>query len=249
MRPPTVADMTADPSIGIAVPLSFDDLGTPLVDLTFVVVDLETTGGSPSACAITEIGAVKVRGGEVLGEFQSLVNPDMPIPAFISVLTGITDAAVAGAPRIAAVEGVVRLALGTFDLAAELGVSPDDRDALAWSRGALVLASAAARIAPPVDGVTGDVADEGRLRSDVRHGAAVGFTGKLCIHPRQVPVVEAELAPSLDDVRWARSVLDGVEAAGGSAVVVVDGKMVDKPVVDRARRILGATGSDSGDGA
>ncbi len=160
-----------------------------------------------------------------------------------------TAAGVLEAPRIAAGEGVVRLALGTFDLAAELGVSPDDRDALAWSRGALVLASAAARIAPPVDGVTGDVADEGRLRSDVRHGAAVGFTGKLCIHPRQVPVVEAELAPSLDDVRWARSVLEGVEAAGGSAVVVVDGKMVDKPVVDRARRILGATGSDSGDGA
>jgi DNA polymerase-3 subunit epsilon len=87
---------------GVAVPLSFDDLGTPLADLTFVVVDLETTGGSPASCAITEIGAVKVRGGEVLGEFQTLVNPDMPIPAFISVLTGITDAAVAGSPRIGA---------------------------------------------------------------------------------------------------------------------------------------------------
>ena len=51
-------------------------------------------------------------------------------------------------------------------------------------------------------------------------------------------VVEAELAPSEADVRWARSVLDGVEAAGGSAVVVVDGKMVDKPVIERARRLL-----------
>ncbi|MFL6287340.1 MAG: DEDD exonuclease domain-containing protein [Actinomycetes bacterium] len=86
-----------------AVPLSFDDLGTPLADLTFVVVDLETTGGSPASCAITEIGAVKVCGGEVLGEFQTLVNPDVPIPAFISVLTGITDIAVAGSPRIGAV--------------------------------------------------------------------------------------------------------------------------------------------------
>jgi DNA polymerase-3 subunit epsilon len=84
------------------VPLSFDDLGTPLVDLTFVVVDLETTGGSPATCAITEIGAVKVRGGEPLGEFQTLVNPGMPIPPFISVLTGITDAAVAGSPPIGA---------------------------------------------------------------------------------------------------------------------------------------------------
>jgi DNA polymerase-3 subunit epsilon len=84
-------------------PLTFDDLGTPLVDITFVVVDLETTGGSPATCEITEIGAVKVRGGEVLGEFATLVNPGVPIPAFISVLTGITDVAVATAPRIDAV--------------------------------------------------------------------------------------------------------------------------------------------------
>ncbi len=79
---------------------TFDDLGTPLSSVTFVVVDLETTGGSPAECAITEIGAVKVRGGEVVGEFQTLVNPGEPIPAFISVLTGITDAMVADSPRI-----------------------------------------------------------------------------------------------------------------------------------------------------
>ncbi len=84
----------------VAVQASFDELGTPLHDVTFVVVDLETTGGSPAACEITEIGAVKVRGGEVLGEFQSLVDPGVPIPPFISVLTGISDATVAGAPRL-----------------------------------------------------------------------------------------------------------------------------------------------------
>ncbi len=71
--------------------------------MTFVVVDLETTGGSPADCGITEIGAVKVRGGQVLGEFHTLVNPGAPIPAFIAVLTGITDAMVAAAPRIEAV--------------------------------------------------------------------------------------------------------------------------------------------------
>ncbi len=79
---------------------TFDDLGTPLADVTFVVVDLETTGGSPQDSAITEIGAVKVRGGEVLGEFQTLVNPHLPIPPFIQTLTGITTAMVADAPRI-----------------------------------------------------------------------------------------------------------------------------------------------------
>lgn len=83
---------------------SFDELGRPLSDLTFCIVDLETTGGSPAkGSRITEFGAVKVRGGEVLGEFQSLVNPDEHIPAFITVLTGITDQMVISAPRIAEV--------------------------------------------------------------------------------------------------------------------------------------------------
>ncbi|MFT4188161.1 MAG: DEDD exonuclease domain-containing protein [Aeromicrobium sp.] len=83
---------------------ALDDLGRQLHDVVFCVVDLETTGGSPAAGSkITEVGAVKVRGGEVLGEFQTLVNPDESIPAFITVLTGITDAMVAPAPRIAEV--------------------------------------------------------------------------------------------------------------------------------------------------
>ncbi len=80
---------------------TFDDLGSSLFDVTFVVVDLETTGGSPTACAITEIGAVKYRGGECLGSFQTLVNPGVSIPPFITVLTGITDAMLLPAPRIA----------------------------------------------------------------------------------------------------------------------------------------------------
>lgn len=82
---------------------SFDDLGTPLHAVEFVVVDLETTGGSPATSAITEIGAVKVRGGECLGTFSTLVNPGMPIPPMITVLTGITEAMVLPAPPIAEV--------------------------------------------------------------------------------------------------------------------------------------------------
>jgi len=82
---------------------SFDELGRALRDTTFCVVDLETTGGSAAGGSmITEIGAVKVRGGEVLGEFQTLVNPHEEIPAFIAVLTGITNAMVSDAPSIEA---------------------------------------------------------------------------------------------------------------------------------------------------
>lgn len=77
-----------------------DEIGRALIDTTFVVVDLETTGGSHKEAAITEIGAVKIKAGEIVGEFQTLVNPGTPIPAFITVLTGITDAMVVKAPTI-----------------------------------------------------------------------------------------------------------------------------------------------------
>ena len=79
---------------------SFDELGDPLREVTFVVVDLETTGGTAVAESITEFGAVKVRGGEVLGEFATLVDPGRAIPPQIVMLTGITDAMVYDAPKI-----------------------------------------------------------------------------------------------------------------------------------------------------
>lgn len=74
--------------------------GVSLAEVTFCVVDLETTGGSPADSRITEIGAVKYRGGERIGVFETLVNPEVPIPRFITHLTGIDDLAVAGAPPI-----------------------------------------------------------------------------------------------------------------------------------------------------
>lgn len=80
-----------------------DELATPLHAVTFVVVDLETTGGSPRDCAITEVGAVKIRGGEVVGEFETLVDPGSTVPASIAALTGITDGLLAGRPPIESV--------------------------------------------------------------------------------------------------------------------------------------------------
>jgi DNA polymerase III subunit epsilon len=87
----------------LPVQRSFEDLGTPLHEVTFCVLDLETTGGSPADCAITEIGAVKVHGGEVVGTFHTLVDPGAEIPPTIVLLTGITHAMVIDAPRIGSV--------------------------------------------------------------------------------------------------------------------------------------------------
>ena len=82
---------------------SFDDVGIPLADVTFCIIDLETTGGSAADDRITEIGAVKYRGGECLGTFQTLVNPERSLPPYITVLTGITESMLAPAPRVESV--------------------------------------------------------------------------------------------------------------------------------------------------
>lgn len=84
----------------VPVQLSFDQLDTPLRETTFVVVDLETTGARPGHDAITEIGAVKIRGGEILGELATLVDPGRSIPPHIVEITGITTAMVVDAPPI-----------------------------------------------------------------------------------------------------------------------------------------------------
>ncbi|WP_199033807.1 DEDD exonuclease domain-containing protein [Glycomyces salinus] len=89
-------------STGYSQP-TLDSLGTPLSEVTFCVVDLETTGLAADACGITEIGAVKVKGGKVLGEFSTLVNPGEPIDPRVTRLTGITDEMVADAPGVEAV--------------------------------------------------------------------------------------------------------------------------------------------------
>lgn len=94
---------TADrthPQAGPALQPSFESMGTSLSQVTFVVVDLETTGAGPGAHAITEISAVRVRGGEVLDEMSTLVQPGVAIPAHITMLTGITNAMVAQAPEV-----------------------------------------------------------------------------------------------------------------------------------------------------
>ncbi|MFI0820070.1 HpcH/HpaI aldolase/citrate lyase family protein [Streptomyces sp. NPDC021098] len=135
--------------------------------------------------------------------------------------------------EVCSVPGVVRAAFGNVDLAAELGTAYDDTLALAHARSRLVLASAAAGICPPVDGVTTAVRDPQALAADTAHARRLGFSGKLCIHPAQTGPVAEGFAPSESELRWARAVL-----GAGEAVTTVDGHMVDKPVLERARNTL-----------
>ncbi|MFF4756823.1 HpcH/HpaI aldolase/citrate lyase family protein [Streptomyces sp. NPDC002514] len=101
----------------------------------------------------------------------------------------------------------------------------------------MVLASAAAGIAPPVDGVTTAVRDPEALDIDTAHARRLGFTGKLCIHPAQVRPVADRFTPTHDELRWARRILET-----GDSVTTVDGQMVDRPVLQRARTVLSRAG-------
>ncbi|GGR08977.1 hypothetical protein GCM10010251_25850 [Streptomyces aurantiogriseus] len=144
-----------------------------------------------------------------------------------------TALGVGRAREVCAAPGVVRAAFGNVDLAAQLGVAHDDHAALTYARSSLVLSSAAAGISPPIDGVTTAVRDREALGSDIAHARRLGFTGKLCVHPYQLPYVTDGFAPTADELHWARAVLQA-----GDSVTTVGGQMVDRPVLERARRLL-----------
>jgi citrate lyase subunit beta / citryl-CoA lyase len=132
--------------------------------------------------------------------------------------------------------GVERLAFGHLDFQVDLGISGDD-DALLYFRSQLVLVSRLAGIHPPLEGITIDVSNDSVLRAETLRAKRLGFGGKLCIHPRQVDTVNRIFSPTEQELRWARAVIDAFEGSSGAAIAV-DGKLVDRPIVLKAQRIL-----------
>lgn len=135
---------------------------------------------------------------------------------------------------------VIAVAFGAEDLAADAGMrrSPSNSE-VAVPRALVALAAAAAKV-QAIDMVTADPRDVERAGREAQEARSLGYAGKMCIHPAQVPAVHAAFAPTAEEVAWARRVLDAVEAAGIGAggVVVVDGKMVDVPFIEQAKRVL-----------
>jgi citrate lyase subunit beta/citryl-CoA lyase len=130
--------------------------------------------------------------------------------------------------------GVVQAAFGSLDLALNLGCQPS-REALAYCRGALVLHSRLAGLPAPLAGVTPSFDDLTLVGQDALFACGLGFGGKLAIHPRQVAPIINAFTPDAEAQRWAHRVLEAVRNGGA---VQVDGAMVDRPLIERARRIL-----------
>lgn len=149
-----------------------------------------------------------------------------------------TARGVLAAPALAMAPGVQRLVFGTLDYALDLGLEGPlaDTTGLDMPATLIALASRAAGLAAPVAGVTAALDDEAALRADLQRAQALGFGAKLCIHPRQVAWVHAALRPPAEQLAWARRVLAAVDAATGA--VQLDGRMVDRPVIERARRLV-----------
>lgn len=159
------------------------------------------------------------------------------IPSKVGVLALVESAlGILNAQRIASIRPE-RLVFGSADFLADIGVSPS-LEVLAAPRTALVLASAAAGLASPVDGPTLTVRSEEVVHRDAEAARSLGLFAKLCIHPAQVATVNRVFGVTEEERRWARGVLDAAEEHPGG-VFMLDGQMIDEPVLRRARLMLG----------
>lgn len=156
---------------------------------------------------------------------------EVTILPLIETARGYTDVA-----TLCAAPQVQRLMFGSIDFQLDLGISGES-DELLFFRSGIVLASRLAAIQPPIDGVTVEIDNAERVREDMLRSKRLGFGGKLCIHPKQVSIVNACFFPTEEEVAWARRVLNACEKANGAAVAV-DGKMVDRPVIIKAEQIV-----------
>ncbi len=184
------------------------------------------------ACArggISGIVLPKAERVEDIRNVAAVCGGHVPIFPLIESARGLWSAIdVARGPNVQS------LLFGSLDFQADLGTADEE---LLNARSQLVLVSRVAEIAAPIDGITQSVNDPELLRRDCQRGRQLGFGGKLCIHPNQVDIVNACFAPTAEDIAWAHRVLAAFADGDGNAVLL-DGKMIDRPVLLKAQSFL-----------
>ncbi|CAE6821585.1 HpcH/HpaI aldolase/citrate lyase family protein [Paraburkholderia domus] len=169
---------------------------------------------------------------EAIDAVLAHAQPLLAIMPLVETARGIANLdALCSAPR------VQRIVFGTLDFQLDLGIECE-REALDMFRSRIVLASRLAGIDAPVDGVSTTLDDAQAIEAHARRGRSFGFGGKLCIHPKQLDAIHRAYAWTDAERDWASRVLRAAEQSGGAAVAV-DGRMVDMPVILKARRIMG----------
>lgn len=217
------------------------------VDATPAVVRINSPGSpwlEADLAALMDrrcLAGVMVPKGSSPEELAAVARVLDPVPLVVLVESA---AGVMRAAELARVPGVARLAFGNLDFATDTGISPSqpNEPELLYACSLLVIASRAAGLAGPVAGVTQSVTDPVAVARDAERQRRLGFTGKLLIHPAQVTATGRAFQTAEQDVEWANRILTAVSTSR-DAVALVNGEMVDKPVILRAERILAATGT------
>lgn len=182
----------------------------------------------------------KVASGAGIRDAQRILG-DVPVIPIIETVHGLENATDIGA----ASPSVAALIFGGFDLSVELGAEAE-WEPLLCARSRVVHAAALCGI-DAIDMPSRDLREMTGLRDEAAKARRLGFTGKVAIHPAQIPAIHEVFSPSPEDVEQARRIVEADRAAGGGAVAL-DGRMVDRPVVEAARRMLERAGERVGDG-
>ena len=164
-----------------------------------------------------------------IAQIISMLGRAVPVIALIENARGL-----AALGDILSHQNVIGLALGALDLALDLNCAPDF-EPLLMARSEMVLRARLSGRPGPIDGVTPDFQDLTRVADDTKRVRALGFSGKLAIHPKQVGPILNAMSPSDQEIKWAREI---VSSLGNHALGVVNGAMIDAPVIARAQRIL-----------
>ena len=175
----------------------------------------------PKAEDVTEMNA-----------FIGALSVSLPVIALVETARGLWNVA-----ELAAVKGISQLGFGSVDFQLDTGIR-DEVEGLLFARSQIVVASAMAGLVAPLDGVCVNLDDMAVLEQDTARARSLGFGGKMCIHPKQVGVVNRGFAASAEEVTWARKVVTAADAEGAKGAIRLDGKLIDLPVVDRARQLL-----------
>jgi citrate lyase beta subunit len=173
----------------------------------------------------------KVETAASLESLRALFPEHIQIVGLVETAVGVHNAV-----EIAAAAGLTRLAIGAVDLSEDLGAEKDS-SIIDFAYAQVVIASRIAKIMPPLASPPMALRDPAAIETNARRLRGMGLGGHLCIHPDQVAPIHAGFAPSSQEINWAARVMDSV---GGA--VQVDGEMVDKPVRDKAARILAEAG-------
>lgn len=177
---------------------------------------------------------------EVLTEVRAMLRTSSALVALVETARGVRDVS-----ALCASGAADRVAFGSVDFAVELGIDPArPSTTLQFARSAIVVASAAASLPPPLDRVTTALDDPERLTADLADAVSLGFGGKLAVHPDQVAAINQAWTPTAEEVNWARRVLAATDTRTGVASVA--GEMVDLPVLVRAERIVARAATTPG---